>query len=164
MEVQPHRFSALQKSFFGAALAVFAFSLADCGQIPLSTSPASGTFGSVYQSIQTSGCVECHAPGGSATLSNSTLDFTSQASAYSSLIAASATSGGSNCASLKDVVAGSPSTSYMLGALITAYRDNFSTATGTTCQPTNSHGLTVALSAEEQASLVAWIQNGALNN
>jgi hypothetical protein len=159
MEVHQDRFTALRRSFFGAALVLFVLSLADCGQNPLSTEPASGTFGSVYQTIRTANCVVCHVVGNSASYGD--LDFTSQTTAFTTLTTKKVTGPASvgQCGTFNLVVAGSPATSYFAAVLFTDYASGYGS-----CVPYSLHHTDQNITADEQASFVAWIQNGALNN
>lgn len=144
-----------------AAVGILAV-LPQCGT---KTSAPSGTFTAVYTNTLSTACGSCHVPGGAGTTDGTTLDFTTQTTAYSTLLN-SVVSGGSSkntCPNIKIVVPGSPSTSYLVGTLITSYGGTaFETATGTGCSPYAGHS--VNLSADEETSLTAWIQNGALNN
>jgi hypothetical protein len=148
----------------GAGLAVMALSLVDCGQSPFE--PASGTFGSVYKTIQTANCAVCHVPGGNN--GNSTLDFSTQTTTFTTLTSnfVTATSSSGACGSVKIVVSGNPSKSYLLATLFSDYSSNdFAGVTG--CTPYNGHSDAVlggSLSADEKASFVAWIQNGIPND
>ena len=143
------------------------FFLTDCGKIPgLDGTPASGTFGSVYRTITTANCTQCHVPGGAATTDSGVqLDFTSQATAYSTLTSlnVTATSSKNICNGVKIVKSGEPAKSYFAAVLISTYNtSNFAGVTG--CTPYNVHLENQNLSEAEKTSIVSWIQNGAPNN
>ena len=151
-------------AFFASVVVVaLALALSGCGK--KEESFTSGTFTAVYnQTIKGQNCNECHVPGGSAANVGVGLDFTSQATAYQTLVSEMVSGAGSSgCSALKIVVAGSPSTSYLVPVLISSYATNgFGGQTG--CQPINTHHSLVNLSTDEQSSLIAWIQGGAQNN
>jgi hypothetical protein len=140
--------------------------LTHCGKVEEATGPASGTFGHVYKAIKSNNCDECHVPTGAATVnSNVQLDFTSQTTAYTTLMNTTVTGGASvgTCGAVKNVTASDPTKSYFAGIMVPAYRmDNFAGATG--CLPVNTHIEQYSFSGDEQTSLTNWIKNGALNN
>lgn len=155
--------SSLPAVFANAAAIALALALSGCGK--QEESYTSGTFTAVYnQTIKGQNCIECHAPGGSAANLGVGLDFTSQATTYQTLLSETVSGAGSSgCATLRIVAPGSPSTSYLVPVLIASYATNgFGGRTG--CQPINTHHSLVNMSADEQSSLIAWIQGGAPNN
>src|SRR4051812_10536331 len=102
------------------ASATLALTLVHCGKIADST-PASGTFGSVYNTLKTA-CIECHVPGGNGASNGEKLDFTTQATAYATLVTTSPTalSGGAACSTVKIVVPSNSTYSYLIGVLVQA--------------------------------------------
>lgn len=136
--------------------------LPQCGT---KTSAPSGTFTAVYTNTLSTACGSCHLPGGSAAADGVKLDFSTQATAYSTLVGTTVAANDvvGTCGGVKLVAPSSPATSYLVGTLITSYGGTaFETATGTSCVPYAGHS--VNLSADEESSLTAWIQNGAQNN
>jgi len=124
----------------------------------------SGTFGSVYNMIYSKGCIECHKPGGLATVDNNVqLDFSSQSNAYGTLLAGGvhgATSTGT-CSAVSLVNTTTPAYSYILAEVVPGYSQaNFGGVAN--CTPWAGH--TAALTSAEQTSLLTGIQNGAQNN
>lgn len=122
-------------------------------------------FTPVY-TILSSACIQCHQPGGSATANYGvSLDFTTQASAYSTLLAGnvSASTTSTICSGVKIVSAGSPSSSYLLGTVVSTYNvPNFAGKTG--CTPSNHNNLYgINLSSAQQTTLINWVQSGATN-
>lgn len=150
-------------SVFTAGLLV----LSSCGPQPeTSTTPASGTFGSVYASFRSNNCIDCHSPGGAAYANNGVqLDFSTQANAYTTLIAKNVTgaTSASICAGVKIVASANPSNSYLEAVLNQSYyRTNFAGVSG--CTPYNVHLQDTHLTTSELTSLTSWIQSGAANN
>jgi hypothetical protein len=157
---------ALKRAFAFGAATLALVSLTHCGKVT-DTSPASGTFGSVYQSMQNQNCVRCHAPSVSSSLAGgSSFDASTQAKAYATLVsqAVSATDVVSSCGSVMLVKPSSPATSYLLATLVpdTYWSADFGQ---TGCSPyKNGQHDVVSLSSDETTSYVSWIQNGALDN
>lgn len=141
--------------------------LARCGsQLTDTPAPASGTFGSVYNSLKSNNCTECHTPKGSATIDNHVaLDFSTQALAYQTLTAStvSGTTSAGDCGGIKIVSPGNPSKSYLAAVLFKDYNTS-GFADVTQCVPYNAHLTSFNLSSSEKTSIINWIQNGALNN
>ncbi len=122
-----------------------------------------GTFSYVYNKSLKTACIECHVP--DADQKGAKLDFTSQDTAYQSLLGNTVLGINSvgQCGALRIVEPGRPSSSYLLGMNVPSYRvDNFGDVTG--CTPLNTHLTPPYLSDEEQNSIVSWIQSGAQNN
>jgi hypothetical protein len=144
--------------------AFLAVALVRCGKTPTST-PASGTFGSVYSTFNSAGCAECHAPSVSASAAHgSSLDLSSQSAAYSTLVGTkvTATDSTSTCGNVSLVVAGNPSQSYLAAVLFSSYNTANFVESG--CTPYNAHLSDQHLTSDEQTSIISWIQNGAQNN
>jgi len=146
--------------------------LSNCGnnkstssQTALDSTP--GTFTNVYQIFtQSHNCNQCHVPGAPAFDQNGVkFDLTSQATAFSTLVnqGISGQSSTGICGGVAEVVPGSPQTSYLAAVLDAAYNTAGFAGVGT-CQPFNGHLESEALSADETASIVSWIQGGAQNN
>ena len=149
---------------FALVTALLAVTLPRCGKAPDPT-PASGTFGSVYAAMTSNNCQVCHVPGGNN--NSSTFDLTSKTTAYSTLVGPKVTGSVSKgtCGTVKLVVASSPSTSYLAGILFSTYNTaNFGGASGCTTFYTGHTSISQPLTTDQQTSLIAWIQNGALNN
>ena len=156
---------ASSKGFLGLVCISLLITLARCGLVPDTTTPASGTFGSVYVALKSNNCTECHVPGGAATVAGAQLDFTTQSTAYTTLLSksVSATSSIGTCGSAKIVTAGDVSKSYLAAVLISSYStSNFAGVTG--CTPYSAHLTDTNMSAAEKTSVTDWIKNGALNN
>lgn len=149
------------------SLAVLVLLLSRCGALPesLTLTPASGTFASVYSALQKNNCTECHVPGRSGPAAGVTLNFTSQATAFSTLTAnyVTATASVGTCGAAKIVTSGDPAKSYLAAVLFDSYNiNNFGGVSG--CSPFTGHLAAYNLSTAEQTSLLNWITNGALNN
>lgn len=135
--------------------------LVSCSKDPgTSSTEVSPTFTSLYTNVFGSlTCVNCHQPGGSAyTDGVNTLDFTSSSAAYNGLLATvQSPSNPSQCGSVKRVLSGSPTSSYLLGTLFSDYNiDDFAGSSG--CRP---YAHTINLGASTKNAIVQWIQNGA---
>ena len=136
-----------------ALVALAAVFIAGCGAKDV---PASGTFGNVYANTLNR-CSTCHQPAGSG--SASPLNFLTQITAYSTLLAYNSVETG--CGSVRYVVPSTPQSS-MLPAVL--FADYFALVGVGGCSPYNVHLSNQALSASERTSLLAWISGGALNN
>ncbi len=138
--------------------------LSRCGQ--KDSGPASGTFSHVYTVTLKTACIECHVPTGAATVSNGvTLDFSTQAKAYSTLTGSVVTGQTSSgiCANVKIVTASDLAKSYLAAVLFSDYNiSNFAGKTG--CSPDTTHLSRENLSAAEKTSITTWITNGAKND
>ena len=144
---------------------VVALLLTRCGN----NTPASGTFGSVYQALQNNNCQQCHVPGGNN--NGSTLDFSTQAKAFTTLTQNKVTGGvGKNqCGNVAIVVAGNPQQSYFPyeafgqsdSATWSPANARFS-APNQNCVPVTH--VNVSPSAAEETSIIAWINNNTPNN
>lgn len=151
------------KWIFSFLAVVLLFVVARCGQ----KDPEPGTFGAVYKSLKTSNCNTCHVPTGAATKdSETTIDFTSQETAYATLSPGTATVKGKTsktiCANVK-LVATTAASSYLAAVLFSDYnKSNFGGKTG--CSPITDHFSYQNLSSSEKDSIVNWITNGAKND
>ncbi len=159
----PARSSENSAAIFGLVLGVL---LVFSGCSKKTDSPAVGTFGYVYQNTLKTACIECHVPSGAAYASHGVqLDFSTQDTAYSTLLAKNVTGSSSTgtCSGIRIVSPSTPASSYLAGVLISSYHiSNFAGVSG--CTPYANHLSDQNLSAEEQTSLIEWIQGGALNN
>lgn len=161
------RLSVIRRSVFplAASLVLAALLLPGCGKKD-EESYTPGTFTAVYNQTLKTACIECHVPSGAATVdSHVDLDFSSASAAYTSLTTQYATgdSTPASCTTVKVVDPGYPQNSYLAGVLLSSYNTNdFAGKTG--CQPYTAHLIDQHLSADEQSSLISWIQGGALNN
>lgn len=125
-----------------------------------------GTFTDIYTNTISTGCVQCHQPGGTATADNNVqLDFTSQASAFSGLTSENVNGSISapKCPSVPLVVSADPTDSYLMGTLFPDYYKDSNFDNSANCAP-YQHGGQVNLSADEKNSILLWIQNGIPNN
>ena len=77
------------KSLLLLLVVLLALTLTRCGKVQDAAAPASGTFGNVYSVTLKTACIECHVPGGAT--HGSTLDFTTQQTAYTTLTTNSVT-------------------------------------------------------------------------
>lgn len=171
MNSTPHR-SPLRhwQTLLPLTVAALALTLTHCGTstAPTTSTPtaASGTFTNVYTTVLQTACIECHVPGGAATVNNGvTLDFTTQQTAYTTLTTntVSATDTKTECAGVKIVVPGNANSSYLAAVLFSDIDTaNFGGVTG--CTPYNVHQQDQSISASERTSILAWINGGALNN
>ncbi len=155
----------MRKSSLFLGLVLSTVLLANCAkqQQPTSIAP---TFTNVYNNTLKSACVTCHDPSGAATVQNGVqLDFSTQATAYSTLTTKNVTGQTSSgiCPGVHIVSAGNPATSYLAAVLFASYaKANFGGVTG--CTPYSVHLQDQHLSSDEQATIIGWIQNGTLNN
>jgi hypothetical protein len=133
--------------------------LARCGK---TSSPAPGTFGAVYAAFNSNNCVQCHYPRGSATTDKGTVvDFTSQATAYNTLFGNVAASDATGCSSVPIVSKSNPKGSYLPFILFSDYTGQTFTSS---CTPLASHQENGHFSADDESSILQWIQSGAPNN
>lgn len=140
-----------------------AWLLSSCGKKEAAT-PASGTFASVYATIQGANCSQCHQPGGVGPDANVQLDFTSSAQAYTGLTTYNSQGQRTpTCNGIPLVQDGSPNDSYLMAVLFSDYSGNTFGHSGCTPYYTE-HAQNFSLSAAEQSSIQAWISAGALNN
>jgi len=129
------------------------------------TGAVSSTLSSIYTNVLSRNCVQCHEPGASATVNNSTqVDFSSPSSAYQTLTSLTSTgiSTGSQCSNVPLVSIGHPEQSYLLATLSSDYFHTDFYQNGCTPYSPDAHGAT--LSSTELHAIVEWIQNGASNN
>lgn len=140
--------------------------LVSCGK--QTQAPTPGTFTAVYTNTLSSACIQCHVPTGavySAGGGNVKLDFSTQATAYTTLIGVkvAGTSTVGTCGDNFLVVASGATKSYLAAVLFDDYSTaNFGGQSG--CTPYAVHHQDQHLSADEKASMVKWITDGALNN
>ena len=141
------------KTFRPLALMLYLSALTACGDI-LPTVP--GTFSDVYKNTLSGTCLGCH-DGTDPQKSN--LDFSTQATAYATLVGTTVTGDQSSaaCGSQTLVSASSPDTSYMLATLFDDYRTAF-----TACDAYVHE--TVSITDSQKSSMVDWITNGAAND
>lgn len=149
------------KNLLGILAGAWVLALNGCGQLAELTP---GTFSNVYSNTLKS-CAQCH-DGTDASVENGTVDFSSQALAYETLLAGtvSGITAAGTCAGVKLVDAGSPSTSYLLAVLFADYASGTGFAGDGDCVPYATHLEDQNVSASEKASMVQWIQDGAQNN
>lgn len=143
----------------GASLAWTLFSLSGCSP---ATSEESANFASIYNTVLSGTCLNCHFPGGSAWQAGVTLDLSNMDNAYNDLLnrAVQNVSNPSQCMNVRRVQPGSPTTSFLMGVLFSDYnRNNFANVSG--CQPSVAHLSYVSLSSAEKGNLATWINNGA---
>lgn len=143
----------------GVVLIGILFSLSGCSP---ATSEESANFTSIYNTVLSGTCVNCHFPGGSAWQSGVTLDLSNMDNAYNDLLnrAVQNVSNPSQCMNVRRVQPGSPTTSFLMGVLFSDYnRNNFANVSG--CQPSVAHLSYVNLSSTEKGNLATWINNGA---
>jgi hypothetical protein len=150
-----------------ALFSVFLMALVDCGSNNSSTDSngTSPNFTSIYSTILSPLCVQCHQPGGAAVQQGVNLDFTSQASAYQGLTTShvSSINESGTCGSVPLVSAGNPSASYLLAVVAQAYNiPNFAGANG--CTPLASHIENGYVNQSQAGAIAAWIHQGAPNN
>jgi hypothetical protein len=133
------------------------FALTACGDLLPTTS---GTFTDVYAKTLSS-CTQCH--DGSNATEYGSLDFSTQASAYETLVGTTVTGpmAAGTCGQVPLVAAGSPSTSYLTAVLFTDYAASFSSGG---CVPYATHLEDQSISPEEKTSIETWITNGAAND
>lgn len=129
----------------------------------------SGSFTNIYQNTLSTDCLTCH-PGSSATAAGVTLDFSTQAKAYSSLVGTtgspsvvSATDYAPKCPNVQFVVSDQPSQSYLEAEVDPSYYVASDFAGVSTCTPYDHSG-TISLSTSELASITAWINAGIPND
>lgn len=130
------------------------------------TTTTSGTFTDIYKSLLSTSCSGCHNPEGDVyKTSHVHLDFSTQATAYSTLTTLLVTGDTSKgiCGNVKIVDPGSVSTSYLAGVLFSEYNvynfDNYPN-----CKPYSAHLLDQHPSDSEKTSIISWINAGAPNN
>jgi hypothetical protein len=148
-------------------LALTALLLTRCGTQDATSSGVDPTFNSLYTRVLSKNCVGCHQPAGSATQDSETqIDFTTKALAYSTLTGGNSTGISANinnqCSNVPLVSPSHPENSYLLATLATDYHhDNFYNAGCTPYSP-SAHGATIGTA--EKNAIVEWIKAGALNN
>ncbi len=134
--------------------------LARCSK---NNSATPGTFTSVYETINSVGCAQCH---NGSDLDGTTLDFSSQQSAYNALVnnTVMATDVVGTCGSLKLVnnTASDPATSYLEAEIGNkTYYSSGSSFGPASCYPYNH---LLGLNSDQISSITQWIQAGAPNN
>ncbi len=152
---------SLKDILTGAALSLtvvggaFLLTLSGCTPNTEST-----TFKTVYNDVLSQSCVTCHSPGGQGSQNGATLDFTDQTTSYRTIFSNVSGASSSGCTGFKNIVAGSPSTSYLL-----AVEDSSYNTTSGSCTPITTHLNSIGvISAGKQAEIVSWVNAGALNN
>lgn len=148
------------------ALFLIAIVVARCGGDKKTSTSIQPTFTSIYSTILSQACIQCHVPSGVPYGSGVLLDFTSKTTAYTTLTTkvASGPTSGAACTTnnISIISAGSPSNSFLMGVLFTSYwGTNFA---GVGCTPYNAHLSDQALGSAEKAALEQWITSGAANN
>ncbi len=143
--------------------------LTNCTPDSPSGSTASVTFTTLYtNTIQGNNCARCHQPGGSASVAGASVDFTSQATAYKTLVGTkvSAQDVAGTCGTVNIVTAFSAATSYLAAVTIDTYYSNpFVSKTCAPASHTQKNGTgSVTLSTADTNNLTSWINAGALNN
>jgi hypothetical protein len=136
-----------------SALAFCAAGIVGCGSSS-SASPGAGsgtpTFTEVYTTVLEPNCAGCHSAGGA----DSFLDFSTQANAYSSLVAVKASGPACGSSGLTRVVAGSASTSLLY--------EKVSQAKPPCGAQMPFDG--APLSGGDQGLIASWINGGATND
>jgi hypothetical protein len=124
----------------------------------------SGTFTDIYTNTLSGQCVACHQPG-SSNNDESTLDFTSQANAFTTLTTGTVVGEqkAPTCGKMPLVIANDPADSYLMGTLFADYYKGSNFNNDADCAP-YQHGQQVQLSDDEKNSMLQWIQNGLPNN
>lgn len=134
---------------------------------PTTSSGVQPTFSSLYSNVFSKNCIQCHEPQGSATVTYGTnIDFSTQGIAYTTLTSGTSVGSISNtsgqCHSVPLIEPNQPTSSYMLATLFSDYTHSDFYKIGCTPYSPSAHGAT--LDSADEAALVQWIQNGALNN
>ena len=140
--------------------------LSACGSQSADSPSLPPTFTNVYAN-SFAGCNSCHSPGqASYDVSGVHLDFTTQATAYSTLRSwrTGSAASGADCNGIVTVSPGSPQASYVEAMVDPTYRKSpFPGGSGAGCTPYDHSGF-VNLSQASKSLLSAWIQNGANND
>jgi len=143
--------------------------LQGCGSSVNSTSGFSGTgpatFTQAYsQVLGQANCVSCHQPGGSAMINNGVqLDFSTQTSAYNTLMNNFVTATDRTCANVRIVVPNNAPVSYLATVLFPSYyQQNDFVVAG--CTPYSGHETTFSFSTSDVNVVIGWINAGAPNN
>ncbi len=134
-----------------------------CGE--RGTDSVEPTFSSLYANYFSSACVQCHSPGTDAYDDGVLFDFTTQESAYDSLLSRTVTSPSNPglCLGVKIVDAGNAKNSYLTGVLLGSYNtNNFAGVSG--CRPDQGHINRNDFPSSAQSALLNWINEGAQNN
>ena len=156
----------MKKLFYTALIGLVLVFLANCSKSNDLNSSES-TFSTIYTNTLNPSCIQCHKPGTPAYVTSGVrLDFTTQATAFSTLTTqnASGTTSGANCTSalIPYVQSASPTTSFLMAVLFSDHWSPSFVATG--CAPYSVHHTDVSLSAAEKTAIVNWINAGAPNN
>jgi len=151
------------------AFAALAITLPKCGTSPSTSTPAAGTFTNVYAIFTAAQCSRCHTPPAtSANENGSSLNLSTQALAYSTLVGTTATpttvtaTDNSACSTVKLVNTATPANSYLLAIFTPA--DQVTGFGSASCRPDASHLQSDNLSADQLTTITNWITAGALNN
>ena len=139
--------------------------LSGCGS--KSSAPAPGTFSDVYANIIVPlNCVTCHSPGGSAygpPHNNTSLNLTSQQTAYSSLKSGRSNGVSDPCSGISaPYVGASAAYSEIAAVLLVAYQASNSLGCSAYNHTIDYGG--AAITVAEQNSLIAWLNSGSPNN
>ena len=140
---------------FLVGILVLPFILSRCGTN--SSTPASGTFGSVYVALTTSNCTICHVPTGSATKQYGTqLDLSTKATAYTTLLTKTVTGAQSKtkCGNVKLVSQGNAKNSYLAAVLFNDYGSVNNFAGVPNCAPITTHFNYQNMSPDEKSSIL----------
>ncbi len=151
--------STLKKLGLAVTLTGMVFGLARCGGSSNSSNTAS--FSYIYSNTLNKSCTQCHTASVTTAQDSAGLDFSSQATAYSGLTSrtVNGTTARTDCSTVHLVVADSPSTSYLMGAITTGVFN----VSGCTPVYSGVHdGL--GLSSDEISGIQAWINAGAPND
>jgi hypothetical protein len=135
----------------------------------------SSSFASLYSSYL-SQCAACHAPAapGRTYTTEQSLDFSTQKTAYTTLVgagAAKATGLAGNqtaCNGVAFVIAGKPASSLLVAVIDATTRLTFAQGTGMACDATAVSDMVLKTGTEPPAGFIpaleAWITAGALDN
>jgi hypothetical protein len=161
------RSGASIRIFTAVVLITALVTLARCGKSPTTAATTTpGTFTDIYTNTLSTACIQCHVPGGSAAADGVTLDFSTQANAYTTLTTGLVEDGSTKpkCPNVKLVTSGNPTGSYLLAVLVSNFYTGTSFDGVSGCTPNTAHIQLTAINASEQSSITTWIQGGLLNN
>ncbi len=130
-----------------------------------STSKPASSFSSIYSNSLQPQCNSCHSPGHTV-FDNSKvlLDFSTLAAAYASISAKNSTSpSAASCSGIPYAKSKDPANSYLTIVLVKSYNVTGAGGKGS-CAPYNAHLSANLLQQSEIDNVVAWINEGALNN
>jgi hypothetical protein len=144
--------------------------LSRCGSNSSTSPETAASFTYVWQNTISTTCQSCHLPGGSAsiTCAGIKVDFTSQGSAYNTLVGVGGVPAKPvckdvlpQCANVAFVAPGNPGTSYMEYLVDPAYTGQIP---GTSCTSYAHQVLVPGISANNLAAIKSWITSNALND